>query len=270
MNPRLHSNADSGLPRIKERRIFAELKKLDSFCADHSIPYAVFGGVGTAAFVGQFVRPVHDVDFVVAGPEAAIVREFLFTQRFRSEPTESSGYAGFERLSKSTESGELVFQLFPGKFTLLDLAHGSWQPLWVYNFADALERAKSRFVWNLDRSEKLHLRVVPLEDLIVSKLWPFFESNMVYDLVFLLRFALPKCKLDEHYLMSRLENASPVMKQQCVENLGRFDHTVQHTVLLNALSHKPLLKQSVKALKQSFARSLNGKTANYAYDGTTD
>jgi hypothetical protein len=47
----------------------------------------------------------------------------------------------------------------------------------------------------------------------------------------------------------RLDNDSPVMKQHCVENLGRFDHTVQRTVLLNALSHKPLLKQSVKALK---------------------
>src|SRR5207249_4497843 len=175
--------------RIKERTIFAELKKLDSFCADNSVQYAVFGGVGTAAFVGQFVRPVHDVDFVVAGAKVALLREFLCTQHFRNEPTESSGYAGFERLAKRTESGELVFQLFPGKFTMLDLAHGRCQPLWVYNFADALEHAKSRFVWNLDRSEKLHLRVVPLEDLIVSKLWPFFESNMVYDLGFLLRFA---------------------------------------------------------------------------------
>src|SRR5437763_1378964 len=180
---------ETGWRRLKEHDMFLELKRLDHFCTKNSIQYAFFGGVATAGFLGEFVRPLHDIDVVIAQKDLRIMSGFLRLKGFRAHGTHSSQKAGFRRFSKRTPAGEIVIQVFPGLFKLLDGTNGR-RLLWAYDFSYALDRAQSRTMHSLDRSQMLSLRVIPLEDLLLSKLWPYFESNMVFDLALLLRFVV--------------------------------------------------------------------------------
>jgi hypothetical protein len=251
MNSQLRSDANVFWPRLKEQSVFSELKKLDQFCVENHIPYALFGGIATAAFLGQFVRPLRDIDVLTPKQHVSAVHKFLRDQRFTTEDSSFSHRAGFEQFRKRTDSGEIALQLFPGAFTLIDGTSRGRQ-LWAYNFSEAIDRAQDRVVCSLDGSERVTVKVIPLEDLIVSKLWPYFESNMLFDLAFLLHSVVPNTSIDQDYLNSRLETASPLMIQQCADNLFRFNDAVRLSVVLNTLANDSKLEQSVKLLKESF------------------
>lgn len=255
MASRAYTDADNSRRRLKEQSILSELKKLDAFCIENHIPYALFGGIATAAFLGQFVRPLRDIDVLTPKQYAASIYKFLKSQRFSDEGSAFTKRAGFDQFRKRTDSGEIVFQVFPGQFKLLDGSRRG-RTLWAYSFAEAINRAHSLQVTSLDRSETLSLKVVPLEDLILSKLWPYFESNMLFDLAFLLHSVVPNTSIDSDYLRSRLQAASPLMREQCADNLFRFNDEIRNSIILNALDNENLAK-SVDLLRLSLAAETN-------------
>jgi hypothetical protein len=133
--------------------------------------------------------------------------------------------------------------------------------LWTYDFSNAIDRAQSRSLFSLDGSHELSVKLIPLEDLLLSKMWPYFESSMVLDLALLLRFAVSKQPFDSEYFAARLNSGTQEMREQCFQNLARFRQTLQKSPILDALADETLYR-SIELLEQAFrlAEHKNGSS----------
>lgn len=247
--------------RIKEGYLLVEIKEFRSFCNRRRIPYAFFGGLGTAAFLGQLPpRLIHDVDVIVPDAHGRVVREFLVsTRRFRNGDRDVPSKVGFARFAKRVHGREIVFQVFSERFTLFDNSGKHRRPLWTYDFSAAIEHAKSHPVWNLDKTDRVTLRAIPLEDLILSKLWPYFESSMFYDLLFLLQCSVQPKTLNAEYLSSRLRGSPQIMRMQCLSNIHHFGRVIQARNRFTPLINKKKVAGALGLIRDIVAASTNGK-----------
>jgi hypothetical protein len=247
--------------QVREIAIFEQLGKLESFCSKSQIQYAVFGGVATAAFLGELIRSVHDIDVVVARKQQRQLDLFFKRDRFVFSPTDMSIKAGYKRYVKRTRIAELVVQVFPGEFVLLDITKSNPRPMWKYEFSQALKRAQKKELWSLDRSKKIHVNVISFEDLVFSKLWHFFEPNMMFDLALLLGHAEDE-GLEWQYFRSLVDSAPLIMKHQCIANLHQFERIISTSTMFRNFAKDISFSRCLAGLQKSFTGEHNPKQSS--------
>lgn len=235
--------------RPKEAAVLEEIKRLHSFCDRKQIQYAVFGGLATSAFLGFAHRPLHDVDIMLDAAGIAVIEQFLLKSHFTEKKTLASESADYKRFVKTTNFTEIHFQLFQPKFVIFDPCSVQLQRLWSLDFSEPLRRATARTVKTIDKANTFSVCVLPLEDLLASKLLPFFEASMFNDLLLLLMAVAPSA-IDVEYLKSRFQSMPESIQLISIVNLDRFVSTISAQPLLKVLIDGSDLLATIDVLRQ--------------------
>jgi hypothetical protein len=234
-----------------ENRVLYWLSNLDRHFAVQGISYALFGGAAVAAYVGHLPRKLHDLDILLFPADVEQLVVFLKENGFDHQKQAKSVRAGFAKLILKNHVYEMIISAFPARFILLDIDKEDMPVLATYDFAEALSRTVRREIRNLANEERVTVSAVPLEDLIISKLWPTFEPNTVHDLLLLLSCG-EASQLDFAYLKHRL-GASPPLCKLCVETLEKFQKAFPWTAWYQLASENRALSNSLSLLTETFA-----------------
>lgn len=234
-----------------ESRILHWLSILDRHFVAKGITYALFGGAAVAAYVGHLPRKLHDLDILLYPPDIEHLIGFLEKNGFDHQKREKSDKAGFAKLILKNHVYEMIISAFPARFILLDVDKEELPVLGVYDFAEAMKRTARREIRSFSNGESVGVSAVPLEDLIISKLWPTFEPSTVHDLLLLLS-CREASHLDLAYLRQRLE-ASPPLCELCVETLEKFQQAFPWTAWYQLAAENHTLRNSLNLLSTTFA-----------------
>jgi len=119
-------------------------------------------------------------------------------------------------------------------------------PVGTYDFSEALERRTIRPIHALGGDGHVPVTTIPIEDLIITKLWPTVEPNSVYDLILLLASDMAK-RLDFPYLVAR---ATQVKKIGSVtfQTLKRLSAAYDKSLWSSGLPAKGMIKAQVQTL----------------------
>lgn len=104
-------------------------------------------------------------------------------------------------------------------------------------------------VRSLDGAKTVDVFVVPMEDLIVSKLWPTFEPNTVHDLLLLLACD-EALRLDADYMRRRMESSGG-LKMLCYQSYQYFESIYRRTTWYQLTHEKANTERVSKLLKET-------------------
>ena len=169
-----------------ESRVLHWLREVDNHLTSNRIHYGLFGGAAVAAYVGHLPRKLHDLDLLLLPNDIKEFCSFLCSRGFKEQRSEKSSKAQFKKFVLANHIYDLIISVFPGKFTLLDVDSKNLRVLGVYDFSAGIKQSRRREIASLSGDQAIGVYAVPLEDLIVSKIWPTFEPNTVHDLLLLL------------------------------------------------------------------------------------
>lgn len=231
-----------------EYRLLECLSELDEFFVSRHIPYGVFGGSGIAAYVGYFPRKLHDLDFLIPERQCDSTKTFLSQRGFQLLETEKSRKANFLKFTRRNHIYEMIVSLFPGEFNLLDLDNPELPIVGTYDFRGAIERSGRREISSLDGQKRSRVSVIPMEDLVISKLWPTFEPNTVHDLI-LLFSSDEALALDIPYMRRKLDESGD-MSALCNETFELFEAACRRTAWYKLSNKKNSVKKASAILKK--------------------
>ena len=210
-----------------ESKLFHWLYRVDRFFEKSKMPYALFGGAAVAAYIGHLPRKLHDLDVIVREDDLKLADDFMRAEGFELQQTLKSQKANYRKYLLENHLYEIIISFFPGRFTLLNVNQEDLPILGCFDFSHALERAERRRIKSLGGQGGISVKVVPIEDLIISKLWPTFEPNTVHDLVVLL--ATVRGNLDLQYMKSRVCEAGS-LGDLARQSLGHFAQVYKSSV----------------------------------------
>jgi len=235
-----------------EDRLLYWLSEIDAYMRANRRRYGLFGGGAVAAYIGHFPRKLHDIDLLVLPNDIQAISAFLASRGFEHLKSTKSTRARFLKFVLRNHIYELIVSIFPGEFTLLDVDSEDLKPLGVYDFSMALEKVERRQILSLAMNadgirESVDVDAVPLEDLILSKLWPTFEPNTVHDLLLLL--TCPEIsKLRWSYLQDRIEKANS-LRPYCLQTLQMFERSYRATAWYRLSAEKSRFDSTVVRLR---------------------
>lgn len=203
-----------------ESYVFSHLYRLHLFLEAEKQPYAFFGGVGVAAYSGHLPRTLHDLDIIIPeGGEVGLVSR-LHSEGFRENPRKKTKRANFRKFLFEDDRYQMIVAIFPGKFTLIDLGDANMRAIGTYDFGPALERRTVRSIHALGGKGEVPVVAVPIEDMIITKLWPTFEPKSILDLILLLGSDTAN-HLDFSYLSDRVKQTESICSIT-LQTLKRF------------------------------------------------
>lgn len=210
-----------------ESKLFHWLYRVDRFFENSEIPYALFGGAAVAAYIGHLPRKLHDLDIIIREADLKLADDFMRAEGFELQQTFKSQKANYRKYLLKNHLYEIIISFFPGCFTLLNVNQEDLPILGRFDFSRALKHAGRQRIESLGGKGGVSVKVVPVEDLIISKLWPTFEPNTVHDLAMLL--ATHKGNLDLQYMKSRVCEAGS-LGDLARESLGQFAKAYKSSV----------------------------------------
>jgi hypothetical protein len=210
-----------------EKRLLFWLSELDRFCESKEIPYALFGGAAVGAYAGHLPRKLHDLDVISDREGSRMIEVFLVEHQFKKQETVKARVADYTKFMLRNHVYDMIISIFPSTFTLINIDDEQFPVLDVYDFSPALSHRRRLSIRSLGCDESTSVSVVPLEDLLVSKLWPTFEPNTVHDLLLLLASKYGSA-LDGKYLSQRIE-ANPILRPLVLESFVRFERIYPET-----------------------------------------
>lgn len=210
-----------------EKKLLFWLSELDRFCESKQIPYALFGGAAVGAYAGHLPRKLHDLDVISDREGSGRIEGFLVERHFKKQETVKAREADYTKFMLRNHVYDMIISIFPSKFTLINIDDERFPVLDVYDFSPALSHRRRLSIRSLGSDESTPVSVIPLEDLLVSKLWPTFEPNTVHDLLLLLASKYGSA-LDGKYLSQRIE-ANPILRPLVLESFLRFERIYPET-----------------------------------------
>jgi len=232
--PTLMRNSDNAPKRTEgtlgssfsyEHRILETLSAIDHFCEAEQIPYAVFGGSGVAAYIGHLPRKIHDVDLLALDADIPRLDRFLRKRQFARANTYKSRKAHFLKYSLENHLYQQVVTIFPGKFVLLNIADPGLRPLEEFDFRESICSSKKRDIKTLRTTGDAgaSVRVLRIEDLLISKLWPVIEPTTVHDSFYLLSTVIAPgaVEFDWDYFCTRLHSTTAI-KKLCLDTFSEL------------------------------------------------
>jgi len=235
-----------------ESYVFSHLYRLYLFLEAEKRPYAFFGGVGVAAYNGHLSRTLHDIDIIIPeGEEVALVSR-LHSEGFCEHPRKKTKRANFRKFLFEDDRYQMIVAIFPGRFTLIDLGDVNMRGIGTYDFGPALERRTVRLIHALGGTGTVPVVVIPIEDMIITKLWPTFEPKSILDLILLLGSDTAS-HLDFSYLSARVKQTESI-RLVTLQTLKRFLAVYDGKCLWS----RGLAKQdAIKAQVQSLMNALD-------------
>lgn len=203
-----------------ESYVFSHLYHLYLFLEAERQPHAFFGGTAVAAYSGHLPRRLHDIDLIVPEGEEGRLVSHMYSESFREQTTRKAKRANFRKFLYEDDRYQIIVSVFPGKFTLLDLTNSTMPPIGTYDFSVALERRNVRFIHALGGQGEVPVVTVPIEDLIITKLWPTLEPKSILDLSLLL-CSDAASRLDFSYLAARVKQSEKICSVT-LQTLKRF------------------------------------------------
>ena len=229
-----------------ESYVFEHLRHLCLFLEAQERVYAFFGGTAVAAYAGHLPRKLHDIDIILPeGNEGGLV-SYLDSKGFREQETTKARQANFRKFLFEDDRYQMIVAIFPGRFTLLDLADPGMACIGTYNFGPALERRAIRPIHALCGEGHVPVATIPIEDLIITKLWPTLEPKTVYDLVLLLASDAAR-HIDLSYFATRIADEKAI-RSVTVKMLERFSGIYQKSVWSRGLPEKDVIGAQVVLL----------------------
>ncbi len=237
------------LERSYESYLIYWLNELDQHCRVAGLPYALFGGAAVGAYVGHLPRRLHDLDVLVLPSDVQTLAAFFLSRGFKERPSIKSEHAGFKKLVKRDELYEMIITVFPGRFTLLDVDQPDLPLVGHYNLVPAIERRIQRQIRALGDSRIAQVQAIPLEDLIISKLWPTFEPTTVHDLMLLL--CCPEAEtLDTDYLETRVTHSGP-LRWLSLQTLDKFESIYRNSAWYRLASSQETCERILGLLRSN-------------------
>jgi hypothetical protein len=203
-----------------ESYVFSHLYRLYIFLEEEKTPYAFFGGVAVAGYSGHLSRNLHDLDLIIPKGEEVGFVSYLSSQGFHEHTRKKSKQADFRKFLFEDDRYQMIVSIFPGKFTLIDLEDENMRHIGTYDFTPALERRTIRLIHALGGQGAVPVVVIPIEDLIITKLWPTFEPKSILDLILLLGSDAAS-SLDFSYIANRLKQTDRI-RLITLQTLKRF------------------------------------------------
>lgn len=235
-----------------ESYVFSHLYRLYLFLEAEKRPYAFFGGVGVAAYSGHLSRTLHDLDLIIPEGEDVELVSQLSSEGFSECPTRKAHRAHFRKFLFEDDRYQMIVAIFPGKFTLIDLGDTNMRAIGTYDFGPALERRTVRSIRALGGEGAVPVVTVPIEDMIITKLWPTFEPKSVLDLILLLGSDAAS-RLDFSYLSSRVKKTRSI-QSITLQTLKRFVTVYDDKCLWSRGLPK---RDAIKAQVQSLVNALD-------------
>lgn len=242
-----------------ERRLLNWLGCLDTFFLSQQTPYALFGGSAVAGYIGHLPRKLHDIDLLVLPKNQKPLKGFLAAKGFKLERTRKSKRAGFLKFVHRNDIYELIISVFPGSFRLLNLDDRKLPLIAKYDFSSAIVNAVRRTIRSFDGQEGVAVSVIPMEDLIISKLWPTFEPNTVHDLL-LLFLADESLRLDTEYMRQRIESDSK-LSALCHQTYQYFEGIYHRTAWYELTQRKDNIERVKSLLKENIFSVSTGQVS---------
>lgn len=235
-----------------ESYVFSHLYRLYLFLEAEKRPYAFFGGVGVAAYSGHLPRTLHDLDLIIPeGEEVGLVSR-LHSEGFREHPRKKTKLAHFRKFLFEDDRYQMIVAIFPGKFTLIDLGDANMRAIGTYDFGPAIERRTVRLIHALGGKGAVPVVAVPIEDMIITKLWPTFEPKSILDLILLLGSDAAS-HIDFSYLSARVKKTEGI-RSVTLQTLKRFLAVYDDKCLWSRGLPKP---DAIKAQVQSLLSALD-------------
>lgn len=229
-----------------ESYVFSYLYSLHLFLETENQPYAFFGGVAVAAYSGHLPRTLHDLDLIIPEGEELGLVSCLCSEGFREHPTTKTKRANFRKFCFEDNRYQIIVAIFPGKFTLIDLADSNMSAIGTYDFGPALEHRTVRSIHALGGEGTVPVVTVPIEDLIITKLWPTLEPKLIHDLILLLGSDAAN-KLDLSYLATRMKQTED-MRSVTLQTLNRFLSVYDKSLWSKGLPTRATIKDQARSL----------------------
>jgi hypothetical protein len=235
--------------RSHEYHLINRLSELNSFLYSHKILYSLFGGLAVASYAGHLIRKLHDIDVILKPSQIEPVQTFLTEKGFKLCETHKSKRAKYLKYIHHDNNGvyQSKISLFPGKFTLLNLDSPDLPVLATYDFHDALFHSKPRVISSLDGEKKVEVIVLPIEDLIISKLWPTLEPTTVHDLLILLTSEEART-LNMDYISQKISTSTP-LKELYYKSLAIFKQIYKQTAWYKLATNMNVVDQTICQLE---------------------
>src|SRR5207248_689197 len=141
-----------------------------------------------------------------------------------------------------------VASLFPAKFTLLNVDDPHLGVEGVYDFAPALSARKLRKIASIAEGKTVQTYAVPIEDLIISKLWPTFEPSTIHDLLLLLACE-EATHIDLTYFRERLRETP--LAALCKASFVKFIDVYRHTAWYHLSGDTETLENTLRAIESA-------------------
>ena len=215
--------------RSHEIRLLNCLIELDTFLLSHKISYCLFGGLAVASYAGHLIRKLHDIDIILKPNQIESLQNFIINKGFAICETNKSKKAQYLKYVRHDKNGvyQLKTSIFPGKFILLNLDSSHLSVLATYDFQDALSQSQRRVISSLDGEREARVNILPIEDLIISKLWPTLEPTTIHDLLILL--TSPEAKtFNMNYIFQKINSSQPLREIYC-NSMAIFKKTYKNT-----------------------------------------
>jgi len=237
-----------------ESRLLYWLETLDRYLVSNAVSYGLFGGAAVAAYIGHLPRKLHDIDLLVMPERTDELGSFLKDAGFELSTSDKSRHANFSKFLLRNHVYELIVSVFPGRFTLLDVDKKDLPLIGAYDFSGAILSSKRRAITSLANDggiarQVVEVSTIPLEVLIISKLWPTFEPNSISDLLLLFSCSDAKRLRWDYLRESFLEN-SDILRSCCLQTFEMFETSYQRTRWYELLGDKDWLESSVRRLKE--------------------
>lgn len=229
-----------------ESYVFSLLYHLYLFLEAKKQTHAFFGGTAVAAYSGHLPRKLHDIDLIVPEGEEGMLVSHMYSESFREQPTRKTKRANFRKFLYEDDLYQIIVSIFPGKFTLLDLAQSTMPPIGIYDFSSALERRTVRSIHALCGQGKVPVVTVPIEDLIITKLWPTLEPKSILDLSLLLGSDAAS-HLDFSYLAARVKQSEKICSAT-LQILKRFQTVYDKSLWSRGLTKRETVITQVRRL----------------------
>jgi len=229
-----------------ESYIFSHLYNLHLFLESEKQPHAFFGGSAVAAYIGYLPRNLHDVDIIIPQGEESKLVSYMNSEGFREIKTKKAGLANFSKFLYEDDRYQMIISIFPGKFTLLDLSNPNMPPIGIYDFKTAIDHRVLRSIHALCGRGEVPIITIPIEELIITKLWPVLEPKSVLDLGLLLCSEASK-NLDFAYLSDRIKeskNIAPII----MKTMRRLNSIYEESLWSKSLPRPEIIRTQVQRL----------------------
>lgn len=236
----------SFIERSYESYVFSHLYKLYCFLEDKRQSHAFFGGTAVAAYIGHLPRKLHDIDLILPQGEEGELVSYLSSEGFHEHSTNKTMRANFRKFLFEDDRYQIILSVFPGKFTLLDLNNAAMPPIGIYDFRTALECSSVHSIQALGGQGEVPVVTVPIEDLIITKLWPTLEPKSVLDLSLLLSCDATS-RLDFTYLVSRVKQTESIYSAT-IQTLKRFPSIYDKSLWSRGLPEQESIRSRVRQL----------------------